>query len=302
MIRERPGPSRYRSLRASRLTLARAAPLVRFGLFSVGVSIFLDQVRPLISDGQFTWGERRVMGVVAAVTLGGFGLAAWVAGQLLRAASELIEVVIDGAESIVETGSMVETQIVPGLARASAALERLADAPAADGSNRAASAVRRAILDGKWGRAEQLLQAISPREPDFATLAAELTRGRQVEADDLQGRLSAARAADDPEKVMDCRDALTRHLRGETLHDLDLRVARWIADHIQKRAKAREVTPGLVALAARAAESFGDTAEGIALRDALPSLQRRADQSGPPPRPLPGTNSKPGGATTGRTP
>lgn len=319
---ERPGPSRYQSLRASRLTFARAAPLVRFGLFSVGVSVFLDQVRPLVSDGQFTWGERRLMGIVAVVTLGGFGLAAWLAGQLLKTIAELIEVVIDGAEAVVETGHLVETQMVPSLSRAAAALERLAEAPLADGLDRAASAVRRTILEGKWGRAEQLMQALSPRDPEFASLAAELARAKQVEADDLQGRLSAARAADDAGKVMDCRDALTRHLRGEPLHDLDRRVARWVADHVQKRAKAGNTTPALVALASRAAESFGDSAEGIALHDAIPALRRRAglcpgcgvplrgnadacpdcraDQAGSPPRPIPG--AKPGAPSTGRTP
>ena len=77
-----PETSRYRSLHASRRALARAAPLVRFGIFSVGLGLFLDQIRPLVSDGQFTWGERRVMGAVGVITLGGFGLASWVAGSI----------------------------------------------------------------------------------------------------------------------------------------------------------------------------------------------------------------------------
>lgn len=125
-----PMTSRYRSLDASRRALARAAPLVRFGLFSVGVSVFLDQVRPLVSDAQFTWGERRVIGVVALVTLGGFGLAAWVAGQLLRAAADLIEVFVDGADAAARAAYLIEAQVVPGLNRAAAALERLAESAA----------------------------------------------------------------------------------------------------------------------------------------------------------------------------
>src|SRR3954451_6716940 len=99
MSLNRPGTSLYLSLDASRRALVRAAPLVRFGLFAAGVSIFLDQVRPLTSDAQFTWGERRVMGVVALITIGGFGLAGWVAGKLLRAAADLIEVFVDGADA-----------------------------------------------------------------------------------------------------------------------------------------------------------------------------------------------------------
>src|SRR3954452_20448967 len=103
MSRDRPGTSRYRSLQASRRALARSAPFVRFGLFAVGLSVFLDQIRPLVSDAQFTWGERRVAGIVALVTLGGFGLAGWIAGKLLHAAAELIEVFIDGAEAAVQS-------------------------------------------------------------------------------------------------------------------------------------------------------------------------------------------------------
>src|SRR6185437_13760297 len=71
MIGQVPGGSRYQSLRHSQRALERMAPLVRFGVFAVGVSVFLDQVRGLVSDAQFTWGERRVMGLVALVTVGG---------------------------------------------------------------------------------------------------------------------------------------------------------------------------------------------------------------------------------------
>ena len=55
-----------------------------FGVFALGVSVFLDQVRGLVSDAQFTWGERRMMGIVALCTVGGFGLAGWAAGDCSR--------------------------------------------------------------------------------------------------------------------------------------------------------------------------------------------------------------------------
>lgn len=319
MSRDAPGPSRYRSLRASGVVLARAAPLVRFGVFSVGVSLFLDQVRPLVSDAQFTWGERRVMAAVAVVTLGGFGLAGWLAGRLLRASAELTEVFIDGAEAAVRSAYLIESQLAPSLARAVAALERLAEGTAG-GAGRSAAAVRRAILEGRWGRAEQFLAGIARDDPDAAeapALAAELARARQAEADDLRGRLDAARAADDPETVLACRDALTQHLRGAALADLDRRVVRWLVDLIQRRARAGAATPELADLAARVADTFGDTPEGVALLDALPTLRRRAGlctgcgrpfrggdvcpdcragQAAPPPRP------RPGGAIPGRKP
>src|SRR6516164_3602568 len=118
------GSVRYDSLRQSQRVLVRMAPLVRLGLFAVGCSVFLDQVRGLISDAQFTWGERRVMGIVALITLGGFGLAAWVAGRLLKASADLIEVFIAVAESSGRTADLIELRLVPTLGRIAIALER----------------------------------------------------------------------------------------------------------------------------------------------------------------------------------
>ena len=133
------GGSRYQSLRHSQRVLQGMAPLVRFGLFALGVSVFLDQVRGLVSDAQFTWGERRVMGIVALITFGGFGLAGWVAGRLLKAAADLIEVFIAGAESAGRTADLIELHMVPALGRIALALERErpAAAPTAAGDRRA---------------------------------------------------------------------------------------------------------------------------------------------------------------------
>src|SRR5262249_23720345 len=108
MVGQVPGGSRYQSLRHSQRVLERMAPLVRFGLFAAGCSVFLDQVRGLIGDAQFTWGERRVMGIVALITLGSFGLAGWVAGRLLKASADLIEVFIAAAESAGRTADLIE--------------------------------------------------------------------------------------------------------------------------------------------------------------------------------------------------
>ena len=232
-----PLASRYRSLQASRRALGRAAPWVRYGLFATGVGAFLEQVKPLVSDGQFTWGERRVMGVVALVTIGGFGLAGWAAGRLLRAAAELIEVFIDGAEAAVRTNHAIEATLAPTLARAAAALERLADA--------------------------------SSHPPT-------LPRTKPPDADALLARIDAARRADDPETVIACRDALTQHLRGDALVDLDRRVVRWLSSWINRKVRDDAVDAHVAALAERVADGFGDAPEAAALLAALPDLRRRA--------------------------
>ena len=74
--------SRYDGLRSGRRTLGLLAPLVQLGFLSLGLGIFLDQSRSLLSDVQFTWGERQVMGLIALLALGGCGFAGWVVGPV----------------------------------------------------------------------------------------------------------------------------------------------------------------------------------------------------------------------------
>src|SRR5260370_36715017 len=93
------GGSRYQSLRHSQRVLERMAPLVRFGLFAVGVSVFLDQVSGLFSDAQFTWGERRGVGSRGPITLRGFGLAGAGPGGLVQASAGRFRSVIAAARA-----------------------------------------------------------------------------------------------------------------------------------------------------------------------------------------------------------
>ncbi len=141
---------RDRNLRDSRHALERLAPIVRYGLLAAGFAVALDRVRPLVADGQFTWGERRVIAAVTLVTLVGFALAAWIFGQLLRAAGGMIGAVADTAEASSRTARLIETRLVPDLARLAAALETLAQGSETGPESRAATEIRRAIGEGRW--------------------------------------------------------------------------------------------------------------------------------------------------------
>jgi hypothetical protein len=55
---------RYASLRKGGKVLDRLALWVQLGFLIMGMGLFLDQARDLLSDAQFTWGERRVTGVI----------------------------------------------------------------------------------------------------------------------------------------------------------------------------------------------------------------------------------------------
>jgi hypothetical protein len=125
MIRSSNERSRYDGLRQGRRTLALLAPLVQVAFLALGFGIFLDQSRSLLSDAQFTWGERQVMGLIAVLALGGCGFAGWVVGRLIRVAAELLDVLADDAEASGRTNELIERHVVPALGRIASALERI---------------------------------------------------------------------------------------------------------------------------------------------------------------------------------
>jgi hypothetical protein len=89
----------------------------------MGLTIFLEQSRSLLSDSLFTWGERQVMGIIALLALGGCGFAGWVVGRLIKVAAEIVDVLADGAESAWRTNELIEQHLIPTLARVAKALE-----------------------------------------------------------------------------------------------------------------------------------------------------------------------------------
>jgi hypothetical protein len=114
---------RYEELRRGRRTLALLAPLIQLGFVGLGFGIFLDQSRSLLSDAQFTWGERQVLGITAIMALGGCGFAGWIIGRLIKVAAEIVDVLADGAESALRTNELIEQHLIPTLARVAKALE-----------------------------------------------------------------------------------------------------------------------------------------------------------------------------------
>jgi hypothetical protein len=123
---ERP---RYEGLRHGRRTLGLLAPLVQVAFLALGFGIFLDQSRSLLSDAQYTWGERQVMGIIALLALGGCGFAGWVVARLIKVAAELLEVLADNAEAAWRTSDLIERHVIPALGRVASALERMESSP-----------------------------------------------------------------------------------------------------------------------------------------------------------------------------
>jgi hypothetical protein len=116
--------SHYEGLRRGRRTLALLAPAVQLAFLGLGLAIFLDQCRSLLSDSQFTWGERRIMGIVALLALGGSGFAGWVIARLISVTAELFDAMADTAEAAWRTTELIERHVVPTLGRIATALEQ----------------------------------------------------------------------------------------------------------------------------------------------------------------------------------
>ena len=233
---------RYASVRGGGRALANLAPVVQFGVASLGLAYFLEQAQGLLSDAQFTWGERRVLGMIALSTIVGFGVGGWVLGRLMKVVAELLDVLADGAEASWRTVDLMEMHVVPALGRIAARLESSETA--------VASSPGAAVM--------------KPAGPSTSKI------------DALTDELEAAREAGDVAAALGFRDALTEHIRGEALHALDQDLALWVARRVERRARDKTADWEVAGWVARALDSLGDMPETASLRAALPVIRRRA--------------------------
>jgi hypothetical protein len=97
---------------------------------------------------------------------------------------------------------------------------------------------------------------------------------QQAEVDSLKARLEASRAVNDPEGVVDARNALRGRLAAAALEELDHDLVRWLLALIQKRMRTGTVRADIAVLAERVATTFGHIPEGASLRASLPILRR----------------------------
>jgi hypothetical protein len=191
----------------------------------------------------------------------------------------------DPGDLAIERAATALERMAAALERMAAAIERAPAAPAPgpgpviDERAGAVVAIRQAIQKGEWEDAGARLIAFGvahPDDPDGGQLIAELAGAREAASRSLLARVDAARAANDPDRVLELRDALGLVLAGDPLAALDLDLARWFMVLIQKRLRGGQMRPEVAILAARVAERFDATPEGASLRAALPTLRRSA--------------------------
>jgi hypothetical protein len=143
--------------------------------------------------------------------------------------------------------------------------------------------IRRLIELGKWDEAEALVNIFvrdHPETPHAQTITVEIAEARRSLVERFKSRIDEARKLNDADQVVLLRDELTRHLVEEERKSLDRELIQWIMRWLQNRLRAARVDLDLVEFAARAAESFAETAEGASLNAALPTLRRSAGLCG----------------------
>ena len=113
--------SRYDGLRRAGARWASWLRLVQVGFLALGFGIFLDQSRSLLSDAQFTWGERQVMGIVALLALGGCGFAGWVVGRSDQGCGRAVGCAGRRRRGHWRTNELIERHVVPALGRIASA-------------------------------------------------------------------------------------------------------------------------------------------------------------------------------------
>ena len=151
--------------------------------------------------------------------------------------------------------------------------------PAVDETLVRITEIRLAIRQSRWDDAGQLLrdfETVYPDHPDSPRLAKELDHARASARQELLSKIAAAREVNDPERVIELREALRDVVESEHLRTIDRDLAKWFMTLIHKRLRTGTVREDVAVLASRVAVSLDGTPEGASLRASLPTLRRAA--------------------------
>ncbi|WP_254053498.1 hypothetical protein [Singulisphaera sp. GP187] len=253
------------------------APWLQAGFLAIGLLSALGSSSALINGPALPRSVKLSLILEALTRVCALTLIGWLIAQLVR----VLATALDAHASRVETAESAERLVISALGRLAEVLERSATlAPSfVPVPANPATEIGKAIQEAKWDHAGTLIRefiATHPGEPDGPRLTREFETARALEARGLRGKLDAAREANDPDRVLELRDALRPLLDEEALLALDLDLTRWLMALIQKRLRTGTIRVDVVELATKVAERFDHTSEGASLRASLPTLRRCA--------------------------
>ncbi len=257
--------------------LLRVAPTLKHGLMLLGLVLGVGRSATTLGTSS------NVFAVVGAVfelliwtlLLGGLG---WFLNHWLHVVADLFDFL--ERRSLADAGR--DQRLLAELERIATKLDRPAEprhVVAAPTSTVEDAEIRKAIRQGQWRQAEELLQSLeeeSPGDPRIAHFSGELRHGMEAAVGPLQAKLAAAREVSDTDRVLELHEELDLVLSPDAKKTLNVELARWFMGLIQKRLRAGTVRPDVVVLSGKVAERFDTTSEGASLRAALPTLRRSA--------------------------
>jgi hypothetical protein len=257
--------------------LERAARLIAWGSAALGVVRGLRIVADAFVEGWgaiIPWPLALLDGLFVAGTwaLGGFS-----AGALLRGLGRVL-LLRQAQRPTSRSGAAPQVEAPAPLLEAASlaapgigALLELREQALAD--------VRRAIRTGDWDEAREKLNALAADHVEDARirrLELEFQSAREAARDEHLSALHAARAVNDPDRVLELHRLLVPLLEEGARSAVEAELAAWFLRLIHNRLRTGRIQPELAELAGRIAEEFGHTVDGASLRASLPTLRRSA--------------------------
>lgn len=259
--------------------LAGMAPWLQLGILTLGVLSALGVGSALLQGATFSPSLNFAIFLDALTRVLGAALLGWLIARLVRGLASALETQARRTES----AEVVEQQWIAVLGRVAEALER-SSVPAPPPHDRgrepapphpgAETCLRNQEVEPEHVGA--LSRVPNAPQPDGSETESPPQATRAEEVSTLRAKLDAAREVNDPDRVVELRDALKPLLDDESLRSLDKELARWLMGLIQKRLRAGTIRVDVVELATIVAEHFDHTAEGASLRASLPTLRRSA--------------------------
>lgn len=199
-----------------------------------------------------------------------------IAATLLRGFAAIVRVQSEHAEIL----NRLESRLSEGLQRITTVMENTnAVSSAPDAKLLRLSEIRLAIRQARWDAAEEILVELRDAHPDdleAQRLAKELDEAKRNAGRELLAKIDAAREVNDPERVIEIREAIRPLVEIEKLRTLDRELAKWFMTLIHRRLRTGTVRADVAVLAARVAAILDETPEGASLRASLPTLRRAA--------------------------
>jgi hypothetical protein len=280
-----PPAARDQKLERGPESLAGLSVGIGWGLTILGLfAAILAWLEPLPSANGATLASQLGRGARAGWLVLAFAFAGWAFFSLLRLTARLLQ---QRLECDARRSRELETELnraVRLLERIAEAIERRPEAagpePAAKvGRANAVTEIEAAFRAEQWTLAESLLDAFEiefPADGKSSSLRAGLHAARRNSLEERRAELAAARAVNDPARVLELYRLVAPELEHVPRRELQSEIAQWFLALIYRRLRTGKIQVDVVELATQFADSFAATTEGASVLAALPTLRRSA--------------------------